>query len=100
MEEAALVIIIERLPTTTTAARLLDVMNEDIEATPERIAAVELAVDELTVVGLFVRDGSLLKPTPAAPGAPSLNLVCRRHRSPGRRIVWEEVEITRAGRPP
>lgn len=74
MEEAALAIIIERLPTTTTAARLLELMNEDIEPTPERIAAIELAVDELVVVGLLVRGGSLLIPTPAASRSAELEL--------------------------
>jgi hypothetical protein len=74
VEEAALAISIERLPVRTTETRLLELMNEDIETTPERIAAVELAVDELIVVGLLVRDGSVLKPTPGASRSAELEL--------------------------
>jgi hypothetical protein len=74
VEEAALAILIERLPARTTGRALRELMNEDAAPTPERNAATELAVDGLIAVGLLVRDGDVLEPTPAACRSAELDL--------------------------
>jgi hypothetical protein len=74
VEEAALAIVIERLPTKTTGSRLLDLMNEDAAPTPARVAAIELAVEGLVAVGLLVREGAVLGPTRAARRSAELDL--------------------------
>jgi hypothetical protein len=74
VEAAVLAIVIERSPgATTEAALVLDMLSEVVH-TPERVAAIRLAVVELIAVGLLVRAGDVLEPTLAASRAAELEL--------------------------
>jgi hypothetical protein len=73
VEAVVLARLIEGHPDGLTKAQVLASMTEMV-LTPERVAAVENAIEGLVEVGLLVRAGAVLRPTQAALRAGELEL--------------------------
>ncbi|HEX4304835.1 MAG TPA: hypothetical protein VHZ54_02255 [Solirubrobacterales bacterium] len=74
IESAALAKIVEQSPKPVGEGNLILHLMEHRTFDSERIAAIERAVAGLVEVGLLVKDGNLLAPTPQAIRAAGLEL--------------------------